>query len=110
MAKSKIRFEWDGERQGLLWAIRDKGKITYPELLEAINAADGFQGRIFSMQFIVDEERIKGIGWEPWDREPEGEVWHLWEVVDGEPCPLCGKLSRHTFCPDCGKYVYPEML
>ena len=32
--KSKIRFEWDNTYPGLLLAIRDKGKITYDELLE----------------------------------------------------------------------------
>ena len=48
---SKIRFEWDADRPGLLMAIRDRGKITFGDLLEAINSRDvDFQGHIFSMQ------------------------------------------------------------
>ena len=109
--KSKIRFEWDLDRPGLLRAIKDKGKITYKELIEAINDRDvDFQGHIFSMQFLVDRDRVGPIGWLPYDEEPEGDCWELWDVVDGEPCPLCGKLSQHTYCPDCGKYVYPGMF
>ena len=76
----------------------------------AINSRDvDFQGHIFSMQFIVDRERLGPIGYMDED-EPEGDVWELWDVIDGKPCPLCGKLSRHTFCPDCGKYVFPDDL
>ena len=105
---SKIRFEWDSDRPGLLWAIRDRGKITFGDLLEAINSRDvDFQGHIFSMQFIVDRERLGPIGYMDED-EPEGDVWELWDVIDGEPCPLCGKLSRHTFCPDCGASMNGE--
>lgn len=45
--KSKIRFEWDFNYPGLLRAIRDRGKITYDELLEAINGSDvDFQGHV----------------------------------------------------------------
>lgn len=107
---SKIRFEWDADRPGLLMAIRDRGKITFGDLLDAINSRDvDFQGHIFSMQFIVDRERLGPIGYMDED-EPEGDVWELWDVIDGKPCPLCGKLSRHTFCPDCGKYVFPDDL
>lgn len=107
---SKIRFEWDADRPGLLMAIRDRGKITFGDLLDAINSRDvDFQGHIFSMQFIVDRERLGPIGYMDED-EPEGDVWELWDVIDGGPCPLCGKLSRHTFCPDCGKYVFPDDL
>ena len=107
---SKIRFECDADRPGLLMAIRDRGKITFGDLLDAINSRDvDFQGHIFSMQFIVDRERLGPIGYMDED-EPEDDVWELWDVIDGEPCPLCGKLSRHTFCPDCGKYVFPDDL
>lgn len=79
-------------------AIRDRGKITFGDLLDAINSRDvDFQGHIFSMQFIVDRERLEPIGYMDED-EPEGDVWELWDVVDGEPCPLCGK------------YVFPDDL
>lgn len=106
--KSKIRFEWNFERPGLLLAIRDKGKITYPELIEAINGRDvNLQGHIFSMQFVVDRERSQPIGWDPYDEEPEGDTWELWDVVDGETCPLCGKLTPPQYCPECGAYVLP---
>lgn len=62
---SKIRFEWDADRPGLLMAIRDRGKITFGDLLDAINSRDvDFQGHIFSMQFIVDRERLAMRGME----------------------------------------------
>lgn len=106
--KSKIRFEWDSRKSGLLRAIREKGKITFDDLLEAINSRDvDFQGHIFSVQFIVDRERLGPIGYMD-EEDSDGDVWELWDVVDGEPCPLCGKTSQRAFCPDCGRYVYPD--
>ena len=105
--KSKIRFEWDLNHPGLLRAIREKGKITYDELMEAINAVDvDLQGHIFTLSFVVDRERLMPIGWE-FAEDPEGDVWELWDVVDGDPCPVCGKLSPPQYCPECGAYVFP---
>lgn len=105
--KSKIRFEWDCNYPGLLRAIRDKGKITYDELLEAINDSSvDLQGHVFTMSFVVDRERLGPVGWMD-DGEPEGDVWELWDVMDGEECPVCHKLVPPQYCPQCGAFVFP---
>lgn len=107
--KSKIRFEWDGDREGRLWAIRDKGQITMDDLMVAMNEGEFgemMQGRLFATMFLVSRDKLQPTGWMDED-EPEGDVWQLWEVADNEPCPLCGKLLNIPYCPDCGKYILP---
>lgn len=105
--KSKIRFEWDFDRPGMLRAIRDKGKITYDELLEAINSYElDLQGYVFALSFVVDRERLAPVGWMD-ETEPEGDVWELWDVMDGEPCPICQQLVPPQYCPECGAFVFP---
>ena len=104
--KSKIRFEWDGDHEGRLWAIRDKGKITFDELIEAINDGYAFQGRVFTMTFRVDQDLLEPVGWMG-ENEPEGDVWELWEVEDGGRCPVCGRLVPPQYCPNCGSFVFP---
>ena len=107
--KSKIRFEWSEHNESLL-VIRDKGKITWDEMYEALANNDAFQGYMFVMSpFIVDRDRLNPIGWSD-ENEDEGDCWKLYTVDDGEPCPVCSKLMQHTYCPDCGKYVFPGMM
>jgi len=104
--KSKIRFEWDGDREGLLWAIRDKGQLTLTEVQEALRE-EGFSGYMFAITFVVREDSGY-VGWEDWD-EPEGETWKLWMVEDGSPCPICDKLTPPQYCEHCGaQIVKPE--
>lgn len=102
--KSKIRFEWDARREGLLLAIRDKGTITMPELLDALRE-EGYAGYMFTIIFNVHED-AGYVGWGDYD-EPEGDTWKLWQVVDGDPCPICEQISPPQFCPQCGAHVFP---
>ena len=98
--KSKIRFEYDSEHEGLLLAIRDKGEITMTELLDALREA-GYAGCVFAITFCVHED-AGYVGWGDYD-EPEGETWKLWQVEDGGECPVCGQLAPPQYCPECGK-------
>ena len=102
--KSKIRFEWDLERQGLLKAIRDRGTITMSELLDALRE-DGYAGYTFTIIFTIHEDSGY-VGWGDYD-EPEGDVWRLWQVEDGGPCPVCDQLAPPQYCPECGARVLP---
>lgn len=105
--KSKIRFEWDGDKANCLLAIRDHGRITLPELKSAMAADENLHARVFVVTWAVHDN----YDMYDWDgTEPEGDTWELYEVMDGDPCPICDKVSQHTFCPDCGKYVFPGMV
>lgn len=100
--KSKIRFEWDEKRDGLLWAIRDHGDLTMTEVLEGLRQI-GMAGSLFTIVFFVHEE--SGFtGWEAYD-ERDGESWQLWQVIDGDPCPICGKLTPPQYCGHCGNQI-----
>lgn len=102
--KSKIRFEWDFKREGLLYAIRDRGTITMSELLDALRE-EGYAGYMFTIVFNVHED-AGYVGWGDYD-EPEGDTWKLWQVVDGDPCPICQQISPPQYCPQCGTHVFP---
>ena len=104
--KTKIRFEWDPDRNGLLWAIRDHGNLTMPEVLDGLREI-GLAGDLFTIVFVVRDEPDL-VGWEAFD-EKDGESWKLWQVVDGDPCPICSKLSPPQYCEHCGaQIVKPE--
>ena len=100
--RSKIRFEWDGDREGLLWAIRDKGSLTLAEVQEALRE-QGFAGYMFTITFYIHEDSGY-VGWNGVD-EPEGETWKLWKVEDGCECPICGKLTPPQYCEHCGAQI-----
>ena len=101
--KSKIYFRWDGDRDGLLWAIRDHGNLTMPEVLDGLREL-GMVGDLFTIVFVVRDEP-DFTGWEAYD-ELDGESWQLWQVVDGDPCPICGKLSPPQYCEHCGAKLH----
>ena len=108
--KSKIRFEWDLDRPGCLLAIRDHGKITLDELKEAINADSEMylEGHVFALGFYVSCEYYGKMGWmDGIDNDRDGDVWELWDVQDGEPCPICRQLVPPQYCPECGCHVFP---
>lgn len=75
------------------------------ELLDALHDA-GFTGYVFAILFHIHEDG-GFVGLPEFDDDPKGDVWRLLAVQDGEPCPVCGRVSPPQYCPDCGKYLLP---
>lgn len=97
-----ISFEWDRDLRGnsVLLARKSRGKISIAELQEAMERDYRYQGS-WAAIFKVSEDSYQGWGG---GSEPKGDVVELYQIGDGENCPVCAAVfSGIECCPHCGE-------
>ena len=102
----RINFEWVTDRNGksCLQATKKRGNISITELQEAMQEEYKFCNNVYAIVFGVTED-----GYQGWGEEPEGDVLHLYQYADNEPCPICYKDLVIDYCPHCGEKLREDV-
>jgi len=106
---AKITFEWDKDIRGneILLATKTRGKITIPELQEALRKDYRYQGSGWAITFKVFEDGGY-IGWGDAE-DPKGDILELYRIDEYDECPICRKLlSPIEYCNHCGEKLAQE--
>lgn len=100
---ARIEFEWEKNVHGksILLAKKKRGKISIPELQEAMRDDYRYEGG-WAVVFVVREES----GYQGWgdSEEPKGDILELHQLGEGENCPVCAAVFVE-YCPHCGERV-----
>jgi hypothetical protein len=102
-----LEFEWDKDVHGrnILLARKKRGKITIAELQEEMSRNYNLCG---GWALIVKVREESYIGWGGMD-EPKGDVLELYQIGDGEQCPVCAAIYEGVeYCPHCGERIREE--
>lgn len=100
---AKLTAEWDEDITGrmVLLVRKSRGKITLDELTDFLLRDYRFTNHAYAIVIQVKESMCEGSGWEM-DEEPKGDVVELYQLEDGDNCPVCGKILTYQNCPECG--------
>ena len=106
---AKITFEHGKDIRGndVLVAIKKRGKISIPELQEAMQGNWNYEGSGWAVLFKVYADG--GLsGWN--DAEDlKGDVLELYRIDDYENCPVCAVTLAVNYCPHCGEQLKEEV-
>ena len=99
---AKIELEWGEDFRGkrILLAKKKRGKISIAELQEAMNYNHNYSGA-WAVIFRVFEDGGY-IGWGDLDVQ-KGDVLELYQLGEGEGCPVCDVVLIVEYCPHCGE-------
>jgi len=100
---SKINLEWDTDRHGksCIRASKKRGKISTDELQEAMHNNRSMNEGYWAIIFKTCED-----GYQCWfNEEPVGDEVFIYQVDDGESCPVCFKDLVIDYCPHCGENI-----
>lgn len=99
---AKLTAEWDEDLIGrpVLLVRKSRGKITVDELIDFLLRDWRFTNRAYAMVIKVNESMCEGSGWDM--EEPKGDVVELYQLEDGDDCPVCGSILVYQNCPECG--------
>ena len=104
---SKITLEWGEGFRGnsVLLAKKKRGKISVAELQEAMNYNYNYSGA-WAIVFRAFEDG----GYAGWgdNQYPKGDVLELYQIGDGENCPVCAAILVVEYCPHCGESLKGE--
>jgi hypothetical protein len=99
-----VTFEWGEDLHGrsVLLARKARGKISVSEIQEVMMRDERYHGA-WAVLFRAREDS----GYQGWgDDEPKGDVLELYQVGDGEKCPLCAAIYAGVdYCPHCGEML-----
>jgi len=105
---AKITFEHGKDLRGndVLIARKKRGKISIPELREAMQDDWKYQGSCWAVLFKVYTDG----GYSGWNDEelPKGDVLELYRIDDYESCPVCTDALVVNYCPHCGERIKEE--
>lgn len=99
---AKLTAEWDTDITGryVLLVKKSRGKITIDELTEFLLWDSRFTNHAYAIVIRVYENMCEGSGWDI--EEAKGDVVELYQLEDGDDCPVCGSLLVYQNCPECG--------
>ena len=100
---AKLTAEWDEDITGrmVLLVRKPRGKITLDELTDFLLRDYRFTNHAYAIVIQVKESMCEGSGW-GMDEEPKGDVVELYQLEDGDDCPVCGSILVYQNCPECG--------
>jgi hypothetical protein len=84
-----------------LWGCevrKARGKLSMEEITDALREAEMFGG--WAVILRVGEDS----GYQGWmDEDTRGDSVFLYELEDGEQCPICASQLVVNYCPNCGE-------
>ena len=103
MPAAKINIEWGRDRHNnsILIATKARGKISIPELQEAMQGFNYQYEGMWAILFTVREDSYQG--WFDDTDDPKGDVLALYQINEGETCPVCSVVFEGLYCPKCGE-------
>lgn len=103
---SLLKHQWVTDRFGksALCVQKSRGKINMNELADYLR----YDAHIYSHWAIMlnATESTCDVGW-PED-EPKGDKVFLYQLGEGETCPVCAQMLPPEYCPHCGEKVMDE--
>lgn len=104
MAAAKLTAEWDQDFTGrqFLRLKKKRGKITIDEIENYLTYEDrGIHRGNYAIILRCTESMCEGSGWLD-DYDDPGDLVELYQIEDGEKCPVCQKMTPPQYCPECG--------
>lgn len=99
---SGIKSHWSYETgQPCLVLEKSRGKFTLDQIEEFLRYNSSFQGN-WAVILRCGEQTCGGSGWGD-EIEPKGDVVSLFQLGEGETCPVCSEFMPPEYCPHCGK-------
>ncbi len=103
--KKGITVEQEYTESGAMRAIvrKSRGKLTVEEIQDALRESVVESGG-GCYHFVVIIKATEDTGYQGWmDDEDRGDTVELWEIFEGDTCPVCGQLTPpFDNCPNCG--------
>ena len=111
MATAKLTAEWNYDQEGklnILTLKKKRGKITVEEIGDFLRYSPqgAYQGN-WALIIRAGDQTCGVSGWMD-DFEDSGDVVDLYQLEDGEKCPICRKLLPPQYCPECGADLRKE--
>ena len=111
MAAAKIEAMWDYDMHdnSILVLEKKRGKLSLNEVGDFLRyeKRGGFKGN-YVLIIRATEATCGGSGWMD-EEEPKGDQWVLYQVEQGEPCPVCSHMTPSIqWCESCGEPLNGE--
>ena len=108
-AKVTAMWDMDGRDHPVLVVEKKRGKINLAEVEDLLRYSKrgAFQGN-YVLLIRATEATCGGSGWMD-EEEPKGDQWVLYRVEQGEPCPVCSRMTPSIqWCESCGEPLNGE--
>lgn len=106
MAAAKLKAWWDEDVFGksVLRVEKKRGKLNLEEVGDFLRYSEyGLLQGVYVAMINAQESTCGGSGWIDEMEERKGDILDLYKVEQGEPCPVCAKVTPDfQYCPDCG--------
>ena len=111
MAAAKIEAMWDYDMydNSILVLGKKRGKLSLSEVGDFLRyeKSGSFQGN-YVLIIRATEATCGGSGWMD-EVEQKGDQWELYQVEQGEPCPVCSHMTPSIqWCESCGEPLNGE--
>lgn len=106
MAAAKLKAWWDEDIFGksILRVEKKRGKLNLEEVGDFLRYSEyGLLQGVYVAMINAQESTCGGSGWIDEVEENKGDMLDLYKVEQGEPCPVCAKVTPDfEYCPECG--------
>lgn len=105
---AKIQAEWRQDTAGhySLILTKSRGKLTVAEIGEFLQR---YPHGVFQGNWCIIIQAGEDTCAAGWYEEPKGDAVELYQLGQGDNCPVCGQLvPNYQWCPECGASLKDE--